>query len=1165
MIYRLWAAAVAVALCSCVYDDADYCPDLYEEGVETAVALNVSLPRMRVATRADMESGTDSEVNTLWIGIFSAKTGLCTYAGYHNNAELFTEHGDFTTLPAIKTLSGLSYIVAVGNPKDNYGFDRSKGSPVPREELSTILPVSADAAQADGFTWNRYCNLAIRQLPPNDISTPINNLVMSGVYYDHADADNNNDPKNAADWETLNYKPVRIGKPAAGETTIVLDGAIHLRRLISKVEFNISPAPSASKGGINVVSVTPVSYRVVNVPYVSWLHERAVSTDVGNTTNAGDVMRLSVTSLTYDDTAALPMRANYLTSSLFSGQDIEGNSDGSYSFDFWMLENKRRALTDNIPYEMREKEQKTAGELPSSEINTGIYTALCGNGAETMNNAATFVEIHCTLEYTDEGLEEANRNGDGDLVHRHANVVYTVHLGGVGNDWSDFIHRRNHKYTYKIQVVDLEKIIVEADDKEEQSPGTEGVVTDVRESIYELDAHYGVLNVSLSNRERTNGSGAGAYEKFPFRLEVYYNDRQIILDQDNLGSNPLLWQWVEFRATSGENVIADYKPYIDPSSPEFAFSAETYKTFRLTDLADIERFPAYGDGTADPNDDTQRWYTVFINEYVYENSSDESVSSNWTAYVNQQPRSCWLMTNGGSSYDGESVHLHSKFMITQRSIQSFYDIPDNMSVRDINALGLEHTNETYGFNLRWYENEMWFPMSNINGRLNQIQYARNNPYGDGLNWTTYYNPSALQVINDINTSNVQYGKVDGTPAPGPYYVPAINTRGRTLDESGTGNMNGNVWRYNINNSQYLAIMSACMNRNRDNNGDGRLDRNEIRWYLPTSSELVDLVLGRNSLETPLMNFNKNTRLDSPQGGHTDKPHHGNTRFHYATSNKRVLWAEEGSTINAESDIFRTVGYDGSPWNLPPQQIRCVRALSTNLESDAEEAISPAYTVDDESAPTKIYPTFYDNKNMRPYTATPLPPHQESSTMNRLCYDGFEFKKEIIKVQRYFEVRDDWNTAGGLPGFFWYHRESVLQNLSTHDADLNEANRLCQSSYGSEWRLPTMKEAALIKMAISGAGIYPPSNTWPSTVNGYDFDNFLTCTYREYGIPDSSVADPEVRARKTGYYTGVLYWYPQTNDEIDRDDNGNIIGRISCITNTMFPFNIRCVRDLQGGN
>ena len=30
---------------------------------------------------------------------------------------------------------------------------------------------------------------------------------------------------------------------------------------------------------------------------------------------------------------------------------------------------------------------------------------------------------------------------------------------------------------------------------------------------------------------------------------------------------------------------------------------------------------------------------------------------------------------------------------------------------------------------------------------------------------------------------------------------------------------------------YKYMRYACMNRNRDNNGDGKIDRNEVRWYL----------------------------------------------------------------------------------------------------------------------------------------------------------------------------------------------------------------------------------------------------------------------------------------------------------------------------------------------
>ena len=1200
---------------SCVREGVDeYVMNGEEEGISTEISLMISLPAMSMTTRSDIPDGRDFELNSLWVGVFNAQTGKCTYAGL--STKLPTGPHGFIRLDGLKTRSGLSYIVAVGNPVDNFGYQYDPlhpDVPLPRMDLyhsdpdKSLLPGSTEIAESRGFTWESYKNIAIRQLALNDVETPVGNLVMSGIFKDTKD-----DPVSPSEWESLNFTPVRIPAGTGGNSAVTMNGAIHLRRLISQVKFQIKPEdypgtapvrPDDPRNGRRIISVIPQGYQVVNVPYTSWLHERR-SPDNENIpkdekTNSGDVVRLNTTSISYGD-GEMKLRGNYRRSAMFNGtqyitEHTKTGTDGTsetdyYEFDFWMLENKRRAVAEGLSYDQREKEIKRvaykdvgAGELEEIDINTGIYTALSGgDGAETMNNCAAFVEIRCRIIYTDEGLSALNPGIDNpedwNIKYRTADAIYTIHLGGIESDWSDFTHRRNHKYTYIVTVVDVDRIVVEAKREEEElRPGIEGIVTDVINPPFEMDAHYGIVNIQLSNWERTGGENGDLYgrNKFPFRIRVYDGDgNAIFLDQDNFndpGIPEYYWNWVELRPTTDATTLAEYKPYGKAGEVPGADG----KTIRLKDLANVRDYPGTlrngetFENSVNEDDQNQRWYTVFVNEYVYEESNDET-SNNWTDYVNLPPRMCWLNTVVFSSKDEESNYIISKYAIRQRSIQTFYDIPDNMDKTnaDINALGLEHINETLGFNLRWYEDDVpltKFKFSSTNGRRNQILHIRNNKWG--TNWANYYNATKIQTIDGINTNSVQFDRTDDLQfgADQPYYVPAIVTL--TADVRGqaaSGNMNGNIWRHNINNNYYLVIMNSCMNRNRDNNGNGVIDRDEIRWYLPSSSEMVDMVLGRNSLETPLMDFARNPYLNSPQVNQTDSPHHANTRFHYATSNKRVLWAEEGSTINAENDFFNT-SWNGAPWNIPPQQVRCARALGTHLESDSEDAISPAFEVDNPDAPTKIYPTFYESKNRRSYSPTPISAHQETSTQNRICSDGFEFKKEVIQRNDYtasFENFNDKNnqTWSEWYSFYWRYDANVIKDVSRHDEAINNANQICLQTYGSGWRVPTMKEAALIKIALNNVfnlkRTYPTDLWHRSTVLGYDIDNFLTCTYREYGM------NTESRTDKTGIYTGVLYWHPGRNHEVDTDDDGNIIGRVACITNTDFLFNIRCVRDLQ---
>ena len=1080
LLYILSAAVATIVATSCVRDTVDEYGYSYIEGRETYVKLNISLPEMTAATRADMPSGADSEVSSLWVGIFSATTGKCTYAGYHNETPGL--HRPFTTLKGLKTESGESYIVAVANPVDNFGYQYNPDAPadkVSREPLTDLLPVSTAEAQELGFTWDKYTNLAIRQLDLNDVNTPIGNLVMSGIYYYSGD-DSVDDPVRASDWETANYQSVRI--PAADSGTVTLPGAVHLRRLISQVTFDIRAVdynstendpvtgkPNDPKNALKtrIIEVTPQSFQVRNVPYTSWLHERKGPLSVNDITekrypdaNSGDVIHLSSSNFNYEnEPAPMNMRPNYRSSAWFNGSQYitsykykENESDEEertgHKFDFFMLENKRWASqnlgTGQTAYDRREKETKIEKKVEGTEFvideNTGIYRALCGDGseswdentvsiAETMNNCAALVEIRCRVLYTDEGLDAIRDPNDPrypsykEVQYRSADVIYTVHLGGIGNNWNDFTHRRNHKYTYKITVMDIDRIIVEALQDDEPRPGIEGVVTDVVNPPFEVDCHYGWVNIQLSNLERAgggidegdNGMNDGSSDKvnggkykegFPFRIR-YYDETNfaVFIDQSNIheytaeNGKDVYWTWIEFRPTTDEHTIADYKPYSGEGSDG--------KTFRLTDVANIEKYAHPDDDTSRSleertKDPTQHWYTVFINEYVYETSLDEG-KNNWVNYVNLSPRMCWLNTLFRSSVDDESNYIRSKYVVRQQSIQTFYSIAPGYRDEDINAIGMEHLNETFGFNLRWdgvpttFDGEdRMHSIQNNNGRHNTILYVQDDSHlTRGIEWNHYMDPNHLQFISGINTGSNQYTHtyqlkeapyLPDTEANKylrhPYYVPSIYTYtdGNSLGVS------------DINTSYYLRILDACMNRNRDNNGNGKIDIDEIRWYVPASSEIVDLVLGRNSLETPLLDYDLNTQLNSPPNSATEQSHQGNTRFHYATSNQRALWAEEGTTINPQVDNL--VG----GWNLPPQQVRCVRALGTDLSTDANNDLTPAFTTNAASNggyPTEIYPTFYEQKNQRSYTSEVIAPHQEMTTTNRLCYNGFEFSKELF--------------------------------------------------------------------------------------------------------------------------------------------------------------------------
>ncbi len=96
-------------------------------------------------------------------------------------------------------------------------------------------------------------------------------------------------------------------------------------------------------------------------------------------------------------------------------------------------------------------------------------------------------------------------------------------------------------------------------------------------------------------------------------------------------------------------------------------------------------------------------------------------------------------------------------------------------------------------------------------------------------------------------------------------------------------------------------MFECLSRNRDLNGDGKIDEDEVRWYLPSVRQCIFAWCGKKSLPTEISFETTN----------------------YATSTNlgfRIWWALEGTAISS---------WDNKDTN---PMIRCVRNLGTNSTS-----------------------------------------------------------------------------------------------------------------------------------------------------------------------------------------------------------------------------------------
>ena len=632
------------------------------ESEDTTISLTIQAPEMsHLESRADMTTDEANSVRSLWVGIYSYATSRSTLSDGKNSGLLLQngQHG-FTsgnkshtryTLTGINTKSGRSYIVAVANPDLNYGYTMdANGKLGAKSKLSDLL------AQAD--TWDKFQSIVIEREPFQNaavLGVPNNSpLPMSGIYVD------NENLTHPDDWTKVEPYQIPLSKNGLN-----LKGSIHLRRPFTQVKFNVSVSE-------DIVSFDVESYRVYNVPTYGWLYERSQSDDLTNRidyANAGDAMQPIV-----DD------NTNYKPSLVYPSTNITENN-GVYSFDFWMMENKRTGRADFCTdYQKREREYKNA-----DGTNSGVYESLCPTAEPTLNNLATYVEIRGTLTYKNgNNVENPSQIPEGEgagtlpgnVASRTVEATYKVHLGyAVGNNEGekarDFNNYRNSIYNYNVTVRSANSIIVEAfriGDNPELQPGAEGVVTDVTDNLFECDAHPEVFNIYLTTEEIAN---------FSFTMRSYYNNQEIVIYQQKKDENGVqknnipergddnfkFYNWIELVPTgltaqteANKNRIKEFPNLA--GNPNWKTQTAAQRGF-------------YYPGELAGSGLTGQYFTVYVNEHAYvprygDDNWGNEVGNNWHAYVNTtRPRQAWFNVSQETSKDGQNVYYRSKYALSQ--------------------------------------------------------------------------------------------------------------------------------------------------------------------------------------------------------------------------------------------------------------------------------------------------------------------------------------------------------------------------------------------------------------------------------------------------------------------------------------------------------------------
>lgn len=460
----------------------------------------------------------------------------------------------------------------------------------------------------------------------------------------------------------------------------------------------------------------------------------------------------------------------------------------------------------------------------------------------------TFVAVKGTIS-----IPEENYSGD---------VTYYIHLGNFANNLGDFTVRRNYHYTYTITVNGVDKIIAEAKatDGVEIQPGAEGNITHTTDAYLDvrLDSHYETVLLKVSKDVKTNGDDKvyAVRVNSPYSKNVMVKSVDGKITEGNL--DDLDYGWIRFGkpATTTSDGNKAYRSY-----PGDANTTDVFGLIAALQSAN----PTEKYWSEDTYNGEAYYYTIaYVNEYYYEdnmnNAADKTAELKKFINADDRTMSVILGPNVFESKDGHSTYTdltNGFFNISQRSIKTFYDL----SVA--NPFGIEQIEETAA----------------TSDYKIDYSYSNRNNY-------------------DKDKSNTDNGYLN---------IPDRFTSGSSLWSSYVANGFNDKGKVTLK-SDYAAYQ--CLSRNRDENGNGKIDANELKWYLPAVNQCTYYWFGMNSLP-------EDARIELPK---RTVNNYWTSTFKFAT-----WWAAEGS---AYGDKYVEPGTSGN-------KVRCVRSLKDYDKATSE--------------------------------------------------------------------------------------------------------------------------------------------------------------------------------------------------------------------------------------
>lgn len=526
-------------------------------------------------------------------------------------------------------------------------------------------------------------------------------------------------------------------------------------------------------------------------------------------------------------------------------------------------------------------------------------------------------------------------------------VTYYIHLGHFTKSAYDFTVRRNYHYTYTITVNGVDNIIAEAkaEDSSELQPGAEGNITHTTDAYLDvrLDSHYETVLLKVKA-----DVDAGTYA---VRVNSPYSKNVMVKSTDSPAGfeakkKELDYDWIRFGKPAANKGYRSY-PGVSNTTDVFGLiadlqSANTTKTYWSKDTYNGEAY----------------YYTIaYVNEYYYEdkmnNAADKTAELKKFINADDRTMSVILGPNVFESKDGHSIYTdltHGFFNISQRSIKTFYDL----SVA--NPFGIEQIEETAA----------------TSDYKIDYSYSNRNNY-------------------DKDKSDTDNGYLN---------IPDRFTSGSSS------------WNSYVSNGFYQSVALSknyavyqCLSRNRDEDGDGKIDANEMKWYLPAVHQCTYYWFGMNSL---------------PEDARIKMEPRKTNNYWSSTSGFATWWAAEGSAYGAKEGTC---------------QVRCVRSLKSYND--------PASEVSEYDSKTRIVTMLgMDHRSVREAgTVTGEFDEHERGTVYDVLPSSFQIAKNNLDKT--------------------FTNDQMMKVVDANSATCSDYYEGTNGSDKGQWRVPNEKELTLI--------------------------------------------------------------------------------------------------------